>query len=277
MNRGMKFVKAPIVIFSDTNTILCKNSIREIATLFSNPKVGCVAGEKRIIEKNADAAAAAGEGLYWKYESWLKNLDSELNSTVGAVGELFAIRSELFEDVETDTLLDDFIISLRIAQKGYKIAYAPNAYALETASANVKEELKRKIRIAAGGIQTLFRLYELLNPLKYGILSWQYFSHKVLRWTLAPLSLFLIFFVNIFIYIQLNEIVELDFYSIFLYLQLVFYILAAVGWFFESRNLRFKFLFVFYYFISVNYAFTRGILRYAKGKQTVNWEKSKRG
>ena len=172
MNRGMKFVKAPIVIFSDTNTILCKNSIREIATLFSNPKVGCVAGEKRIIEKNADAAAAAGEGLYWKYESWLKNLDSELNSTVGAVGELFAIRSELFEDVETDTLLDDFIISLRIAQKGYKIAYAPNAYALETASANVKEELKRKIRIAAGGIQTLFRLYELLNPLKYGILSW---------------------------------------------------------------------------------------------------------
>ena len=81
-----------------------------------------------------------------------------LNSAVGAVGELFAIRRDLFEEVETDTILDDFIISLRIAQKGYKIAYTPNAFAEETASLNVKEELKRKIRIAAGGIQTHFQV-----------------------------------------------------------------------------------------------------------------------
>jgi cellulose synthase/poly-beta-1,6-N-acetylglucosamine synthase-like glycosyltransferase len=140
MNRGMQFVKAPIVIFSDTNTRLNTNAIREIAACFSDPKTGCVAGEKRLVEKVADVAAAAGEGLYWKFESWVKKMDSELNSAVGAVGELFAIRRELFEEVETDTILDDFIISLRIAQKGYKIAYSPNAYAEETASLNVKEE-----------------------------------------------------------------------------------------------------------------------------------------
>jgi cellulose synthase/poly-beta-1,6-N-acetylglucosamine synthase-like glycosyltransferase len=276
MNRGVKFVKAPIIIFSDTNTILGNQSIREIVAQFSNKKTGCVAGEKRIVEKEADAAAGAGEGMYWKFESWIKNMDAELNSAVGAVGELFAIRTELFEDVETDTLLDDFIISLRIAQRGYHIAYTPNAYAEETASLNVKEELKRKIRIAAGGVQTIFRLKSLFNPFKYGLLSWQYFSHKVLRWTLAPISLVLLFFVNLFIVYQQNSWFEFQFYTLFLYLQIFSYLLAAVGWFFENRKLRFKILFVPYYFVTINYASIRGIFRYFKGQQSVNWEKSKR-
>ncbi len=276
MNRGVKFVKAPIIIFSDTNTILGKQSIREIVAKFSNPKTGCVAGEKRIIEKDADSAAGSGEGLYWKFESWIKKMDAELNSAVGAVGELFAIRTELFEDVEKDTLLDDFIISLRIAQKGYHIAYTPNAYAEETASLNVKEELKRKIRIAAGGIQTIFRLKSLLNPFRFGILSWQYFSHKVLRWTFAPVSLILIFPVNLFIVWQKNGWSDFGFYTISLYFQVLCYFLALVGWYFENRKLRFKLLFIPYYFTSINYAAIRGIFRFFKGKQTVNWEKSKR-
>jgi len=277
MNRGVKFVKAPIVIFSDTNTILGNQSIREIVAKFSNNKTGCVAGEKRIVEKEADAAAGAGEGLYWKFESWIKKMDSELNSAVGAVGELFAVRTELFEDVETDTLLDDFIISLRIAQKGYHIAYAPNAYAEETASLNVKEELKRKIRIAAGGIQTIFRLKSLLNPFRYGLLSWQYISHKVLRWTLAPFSLFLLLFSNIFIVADQNIWLQIQFFSLFLYFQFLCYLLAFVGWYFENKQIRFKMLFVPYYFVSINYASIRGIFRYFKGQQSVNWEKAKRG
>ncbi len=276
MNRGVKFVKAPIIIFSDTNTILGNQSIREIVNKFSNKKTGCVAGEKRIVKKDADAAAGAGEGLYWKYESWIKNMDAELNSAVGAVGELFAIRTDLFEDVETDTLLDDFMISLRIAQKGFHIAYTPEAFAEETASLNVKEELKRKIRIAAGGVQTIFRLKSLLNPFKHGILSWQYFSHKVLRWTLAPASLFLILPVNLLIVTQQNYWGEFQFFTAFFYFQLLCYLLAAIGWYFENRKLRFKVLFVPYYFVSINYASIRGIFRYFKGKQTVNWEKAKR-
>ena len=276
MNRGVKFVKAPIIIFSDTNTILGKQSIREIVAKFSNPKTGCVAGEKRIVEKDADSAAGAGEGLYWKFESWIKRMDSELNSAVGAVGELFAIRTELFEDVEEDTLLDDFMISLRIAQKGYHIAYTPNAYAEETASLNVKEEMKRKIRIAAGGIQTIFRLKSLLNPFRFGTLTWQYFSHKVLRWTLAPISLVLILPINFLIVWQQNSWLDLGFYTIALYIQVLCYLLAFVGWHFENRKLRFKLLFIPYYFTSINYAAIRGIFRFFKGKQTVNWEKSKR-
>ena len=275
MNRGMQFVKAPIVIFSDTNTRLNSKAIREIVACFSDPETGCVAGEKRIVEKEADVAAAAGEGLYWKFESWVKKMDAELNSAVGAVGELFTIRRELFEEVETDTILDDFIISLRIAQKGYKIAYSPNAYAEETASLNVKEELKRKIRIAAGGIQTLFRLKSLLNPFRFGVLSWQYFSHKVLRWTLAPISLFLLFFINTAI-LLVSRSETSDFYVYFFYFQLLCYLLALVGWFLENRQLRLKLLFVPYYFVSINFAAIKGILRYFRGKQSASWEKSKR-
>jgi len=277
MNRGMKFVKAPIVIFSDTNTRLNKNAVREIVSRFSNRKVGCVAGEKRIVEHDADAAAAAGEGLYWKYESWIKRMDAELNSAVGAVGELFAVRTELFEDVETDTILDDFIISLRIAQKGYKIDYTPNAFAEETASLNVKEELKRKIRITAGGIQTMLRMKSLFNPFKFGILSWQYFSHKVLRWTAAPISLFLVFLLNFFIVWKNSGFTNIySIYTMLFYIQSVCYFLGLIGWFFENQKLRFKVIFIPYYFIAINYASVRGVFRYFRGKQSVNWEKSKR-
>lgn len=276
MNRGMKFVKAPVVIFSDTNTALNKGAIRKIVACFSDPVTGCVAGEKRIVEKASDDAAAAGEGLYWKFESFVKMLDAELNSAVGAVGELFAIRRELFEEVETDTILDDFIISLRIAQKGYRIAYTPDAYAEEAASLNVKEELKRKIRIAAGGVQTLIRLRKLLNPFRYGVLSWQYLSHKVLRWTLAPLSLFLLVIINGFIVLFPLLFQPSPFYYLFFFLQILFYLMAVAGWYVENRKLRFKLLFVPYYFVLVNYAAIRGIFRYIRGKQSASWEKSKR-
>ena len=276
MNRGMQFVKAPIVIFSDTNTILGLNSIREIVKTFVNPKVGCVAGEKRIIEHNAESAAGAGEGLYWKLESWVKKMDADLNSAVGAVGELFAIRTNLFEEVETDTILDDFIISLRIAQQGYKIAYAPEAYAQETASLNVKEELKRKIRIAAGGVQTIFRLKSLLNIFKYGLLTWQYISHKVLRWTITPISLFLLYFVNLFVVIRNGNWSPVDFYAIFFYVQNFCYYVALAGWFFENKKIKIKLFYAPYYFVMINYATILGILRYVKGRQSVNWEKSKR-
>jgi len=276
MNRGMKFVKAPIVIFSDTNTLLGQNSIREIVKRFSNERVGCVAGEKRIIESESETAAGAGEGLYWKLESWVKKNDSELNSAVGAVGELFAIRTVLFEDVETDTLLDDFIISLRIAMQGYKIAYAPEAYAEETASLNVHEELKRKIRIAAGGVQTIFRLKRLINPFEYGILTWQYFSHKVLRWTITPIALFLLPIINLMLMIQKGSWSLTNFYALVFWFQLLCYVVAIFGWYFEQKRIRLKLFFAPYYFVMINYAGIRGILRYFKGHQSVNWEKSKR-
>ena len=143
-----------------------------------------------------------GEGFYWTYESKIKKWESDINSTVGAAGELFAIRSNLFEPSPKDTLLDDFVISLNTVKKGFKIKYSPDAYAIETASFNVNEELKRKIRIACGGIQTMLRYPSLLNPFKFGFLSFQYFSHKVLRWTIIPFSFLFILACNFIIFLQ---------------------------------------------------------------------------
>jgi len=276
MNRGMKLVNTPIVVFCDANTMLGKESIRRIVKLFSNPKVGCVSGEKRIFSKDKDAAAGAGEGLYWKYESTLKKWDAELYSVVGAAGELFAIRTELYREVERDTLLDDFIISLRVAQDGYTIQYDPEAFAIETASANVKEELKRKIRISAGGIQSVVRLRSLLNIFKYKTLSFQYISHRVLRWTLAPLSL--LFMIPTGLILALNEgIFGFGFYSTLFWLQITFYLAALVGWYLENKSIKVKLLFVPYYFFIMNLSVFLGFRRYIKGSQSVNWERAKRG
>lgn len=276
MNRGMQFVNAPIVIFSDSNTTLCKQAIRVMVETFNDPQVGCIAGEKRIVNRKTDGAAGSGENIYWKFESWVKRMDSELNSVVGAVGELFAIRTALYSEVENDTILDDFIISLRIAEQGYRIAYTPNAYAIETASVNVSEEMKRKVRIAAGGLQTIGRLKELLNPFRYGWLSVQYISHKVLRWTIAPIALFCLLFLNFFILLNAGTWDFNNFYSIFFYLQAFLYLLALLGGFFERHKIRFKFLFVPFYFAAMNYASVLGLIRFLKGRQSVNWEKSKR-
>ena len=271
MNRAVEYVKTPIAIFSDANTDLGKESIQHIVSMFSNPEVGCVSGEKRIRQSDSEAAASAGEGLYWKYESTLKKWDAELYSVVGAAGELFAVRTELFQPVEPDTLLDDFMISLRIAMQGYTIQYNPEAYAIETASANVKEELKRKIRIAAGGIQSVVRLAPLLNIFKYGLLSFQYISHRVLRWTITPLMLLLALVTNALL---------LSTGGVYMYLliaQGVFYSAALLGWYLENRKIKLKILFVPYYFFMMNYAVYLGFARYIKKQQNVNWERAKRG
>ena len=276
INRGIQHIDSPIVVFTDANTFLGKNSLLEIVRLFNDPKVGCVSGEKRIYKKDKDAAVGAGEEIYWKYESKLKQWDAELYSVVGAAGELFAVRTNLYQPVESDTLLDDFIISLRIAMKGYTIQYSPEAYAMEMSSANVKEEMKRKVRIAAGGIQSVIRLYPLLNVFRYGVLSFQYISHRVLRWTLAPLSLPFIFVMNL-ILANNTGLFAFTFYSSILWTQILFYAAALIGWYFENKQLRVKALFIPYYFFIMNLSIYLGVIRYLSRQQSVNWERAMRG
>jgi cellulose synthase/poly-beta-1,6-N-acetylglucosamine synthase-like glycosyltransferase len=163
-----------------------------------------------------------------------------------------------------------------VAQKGYTIQYDPGAYAIETASANVKEELKRKIRISAGGIQSVIRLHALLNIFRYGTLSFQYISHRVLRWTLAPLSL-LLMLIAAFILAFREGIFGFGLYSIVFCLQIVFYLLALLGWYLENRSVKVKALFVPYYFFIMNLSVFLGFIRYLKRSQSVNWERAKRG
>ena len=272
MTRGMMLVDTPLVVFTDANTMLNREAIREIVRAFEDPKVGCVAGEKRIAVQEKDGAAAGGEGIYWKYESALKRLDYRLYSAVGAAGELFAIRTSLFEQMPPDTLLDDFILSLRIAMRGYKIAYSKEAYALESASLNMREEEKRKVRISAGGLQSVWRLRGLLNIFRYGILSFQYISHRVLRWTLTPIILFALLPLNLLLACTGHTL-----YTVILALQLAFYLLGYLGYKMEKRNIRNKLLFIPYYFLFMNINVIRGYSYLAKHKGTGAWEKAKRG
>lgn len=271
LNRALPYVNTPYVIFTDANTMLNKGAIKEIIRQFSDPRVGCVAGEKRV-EIQAEQGATAGEGIYWKYESALKRLDYRLYSAVGAAGELFAIRTSLFEQMPPDTLLDDFILSLRIAMRGYKIAYSKKAYALESASLNMREEEKRKVRISAGGLQSVWRLRGLLNMFRYGILSFQYISHRVLRWTLTPVVLFALLPLNLLLACTGHTL-----YTVILALQLAFYLLGYLGYKMEKRNIRNKLLFIPYYFLFMNINVIRGYSYLAKHKGTGAWEKAKRG
>lgn len=274
MNRGMKLVNTPIVVFTDANTMVNLEAIREIVLAFEDTRVGCVAGEKRIAVQTRDGAAAGGEGIYWKYESTLKALDARLYSAVGAAGELFAVRRELFEEMEQDTLLDDFILSLRIAMQGYTIAYCTEAYAIESGSADMHEEEKRKVRIAAGGLQSIWRLRPLLNPFRYGILSFQYVSHRVLRWSLTPILLFLLLPLNALL-LCLGASWEI--YGTILLLQILFYILGLWGYYLSTRQIKNKLLFIPYYFIFMNVNVLKGIGYLRKKRGTGAWEKAKRG
>jgi biofilm PGA synthesis N-glycosyltransferase PgaC len=271
IHRAMEVVDSEIVVYTDANTFLNQDALLYIARHYADPTVGAVSGEKRVMQ-DAVADATAGEGFYWKYESTLKKWDSELYSVVGAAGELFSVRRSLYRHVEADTILDDFMISMLIAGQGYRIVYEPEAYASELSSDNIKEELKRKIRIAAGGIQSILRLKPLLNPFVHPLLTFQYVSHRVLRWTVTPFLMILTLLPNIVICIQGPEPV----YLFLLIAQILFYGMAFAGWLLETKKIKVKLLFIPYYFCVMNYAVLAGILRYMKGSQSAVWEKAKR-
>jgi cellulose synthase/poly-beta-1,6-N-acetylglucosamine synthase-like glycosyltransferase len=269
-NRSMRFVESAIVVFTDANTLLNKMAVRNIVRHFKDKSVGCVSGEKRVLVEEEDSASSAGEGMYWKYESFLKKMDSRLYSAVGAAGELVAFRTDLYQDLPEDTILDDFMQSLLIASKGYKIVYEPEAYAMETGSDSTGEELKRKIRISAGGWQSMKRLFFKITPLSNPVLFFQYLSHRVLRWTITPFLLVFIFVVNLFLWDQ--HLI----YRLIMVGQLFFYAAALLGYVLESRKLRIKVLFIPFYFSMMNYAVVAGLLRFLKGSQKSTWEKAKR-
>lgn len=275
LNRGIHFTTTPLVVFTDANTHLNRKALREIVHAFANPKVGCVAGEKRIALQTKDNAASGGEGIYWKYESTLKQLDARLYSTVGAAGELFAIRRDLFEEMATDTLLDDFILSLRIVMRGYTIAYCADAYATESGSADMREEEKRKVRIAAGGLQSIWRLRPLLNPFRYGVFCFQYISHRVLRWSLTPILLFLLLPLNTILIFTTDTPLL---YAIIWLLQALFYLMGSWGYYLSTKHIKNKILFIPYYFLFMNVNVIRGFnyLRKRKGSASGAWEKAKR-
>jgi cellulose synthase/poly-beta-1,6-N-acetylglucosamine synthase-like glycosyltransferase len=268
INRAMPYIKEPVTIFTDANVMLNADAFIEIVKHYADKKIGGVSGEKRVALTGSSAAAT--EGLYWKYESFLKNEDAKLNSLVGAAGELFSIRTALFQPLPEDTLLDDFMISMNIIRKGFKIAYEPGAYASENPSLNIKEEYKRKVRISAGGLQSVLRLIDFINPANYGLLSFQYFFHRFSRWIITPFLIPLAFIANTFIAAQS------DFYAALLVVQILFHAAALLGYYFESKSIRIKLLFIPFYFNFMHYCIVAGWVKYLSGNQQAAWQKASR-
>lgn len=269
VNRVMKAVKTPFVVFCDANTILNREALKLLVRHFKDPKVGAVAGEKRVMQGTTENAAGSGEGAYWKYESLLKKWDSQFNTVVGAAGELLAVRTELYEEVPPGVLIEDFRLSMNIAKAGYRVVYEPDAYAMETASASIEEEKKRKVRISAGGLMEVWHFMGLLNFFRYGWLSFQYVSHRMLRWTLAPLALLVLLITNVLL-------IGNKIFDLLLVAQVLFYIVATLGYFLKDKKIPFKILFVPYYFLFMNLSVYQGLIRLIKGNQSAVWDKAKR-
>ncbi|MFY0594620.1 glycosyltransferase family 2 protein [Roseivirga sp.] len=270
VNRVMPRIDTEITVFSDANVMINEDGLQHLVNHFQQNRIGVVSGEKKIFQKDADNAAGAGEGFYWKYESFLKQNDAEWNTLVGSAGELFAMRTHLFTPVDENTLIEDFVMTMTLAAEGYKVAYEPKAIALETASATIHEEQKRKVRISAGGIQAVIKLAYLLNFLKHGKLTFQYISHRVLRWTLIPIA---------FACVLLASLALADNhwgYELMLRIQLILYLLAFAGYVLRDATVNMKMVHIPYYFIFMQVCVVLGWIKYFSGEQKVTWEKSKR-
>ena len=272
LKHGLHELQTRYVAFTDANTMLNAGALREIARLFMDPTVGCVSGEKRVAAKQDGEMAAEGEGLYWRYESTLKKWDSELYSTMGAAGELYAIDPTLVREVPDEALLDDFMMSMYVVKDGKRIAYTPDAYAQEYGSANIHEESKRKRRIAAGGLQSIWWLRGMLNPFKQPLVTFQYVSHRVLRWSLTPITMVLLLLSNI----VLVALGSHPFYTVMLILQLLFYLMAFAGWLQNHYRQQNKLLYAAYYFVFMNLNVFRGMAYLKSHAKSGAWEKAKR-
>jgi cellulose synthase/poly-beta-1,6-N-acetylglucosamine synthase-like glycosyltransferase len=272
LKHGLRELKTRYVTFTDANTMINSGALREIARLFSNPTVGCVSGEKRVAARKAGEMAAEGEGLYWRYESTLKRWDSELYSAMGAAGELYAIDPKLCREVPDEALLDDFMLSMYVVQAGKRIAYTPEAFAREYGSANIYEESKRKRRIAAGGLQSIWWLRSMLNPLHQPLVTFQYVSHRVLRWSITPIAMVLLLLANI----ALVAMGAGTFYTVMLILQAIFYLMALAGWLQNRIGYKNKLLYTAYYFVFMNFNVFRGMAYLKSHGKSGAWEKAKR-
>ena len=269
INRVMQYVKEPITIFTDANVMINTDALMALVKQYNNPKTGAVSGEKVVMHDDR-AAAASTEGAYWKYESYLKRKDAELSTIVGAAGELFSIRTSLFEEIAEDTLLDDFMISMSIVRKGYSVKYEPKAMASEKPSFNIEEEYKRKVRIAAGGLQSIQRNLDFCNPLQHGLIAFQFLIHRVSRWTVAPILIVAALISNLFL------VQNISLYTIILLLQVLFHLAALTGYYFSTKQIKVKLLHIPFYFDFMHFCVVMSWFRYSRGKQNAIWQKATR-
>jgi biofilm PGA synthesis N-glycosyltransferase PgaC len=271
LNRAVAAASHEILIFSDANTLLNPDATFRITRHYADQRVGGVAGEKSVVSPGNEEGATQSEGIYWKYESALKKIDSDFYSVVGAAGELFSVRKDLYEPVSPQIILDDFIISMKVAIKGYRVRYEPGAVARELPSFSIRDEKKRKIRIAAGGFQAMQLLPGALRFWKHFRLTYLYLSHRVLRWTLSPLALLGALISNGVLLAQNPSILHM----LLLAGQVLFYGMGIAASLLPEEKTP-KLFRICYYFLFMNWCVVLGFFRFLRGQQSAVWEKARR-
>lgn len=266
VNRALGYSDSEITVITDANTLLSPDALLAITAPFQWGTIGAVAGEKRVQADRGNSAS--NEGLYWKYESLVKRWDARFYTIVGAAGELFAFRTQLFKPLEPDAILDDFVLSVRIVEQGFRVAYAPRAKATEQASPSLMAEWKRKIRISAGVFQSLPRLELPFKPFKWPRAWFVFFGHRWMRWMLAPTLLPLFLLCHLCLGIE-NQ----GAWMATALLHLGLYSWALLGLALSRLQLKIPLFYTPMYFLMMNAAIVAGALRHLRGEQSVLWEK----
>lgn len=246
--------KGEILIFSDADVIFQKDNIEMLVRNFRDPQVGCVAG-KKIPITNAESYTFS-EGLYWKYESFIKQVESDLGNLVsGACGSNLALRSCLYKTLDEKTMAEDLLLLLICISQGYRSVFEPDAVCYEFLLPSSMGEFRRKIRIVMGGIHAVLVGRHLLGAIDKFTL-FELWSHKILRWFIS---------FNLVLLLVINFYIKDPLYQGLLLIQIIFYSLALIGSILDRNHYEGKFKKLFavpYYFTSMNMAAILGILKF---------------
>ena len=266
LNDVVPKAKHNIVVFSDANTAFEKDALKKLVRHFGDEKVGCVCGLLKFVSVEGSTSGEL-EGAYWRYETMLKKLEGVRGSLLGANGAIFALRKNLFFKCPENTIVEDFVVPMKILEKGFKVIYEPEAIAIEDAAKHIIQEKQRRIRIGAGDFQALTMLAGMLNP-KKGFVALSFWSHKVLRW-FAWGFMAAAFLANALL---LNE----PFYGYVFIVQVIFYMCALAGQMLSWAGIQIKFFNLCYYFVSMNLALFLGFINFISGRHTVKWNRTER-
>ena len=266
LNRAVTAARGDILVFSDANNDFTPDAIRHLVRHFADATVGGVTGLKQI-KPAADRHASAGDGLYWRYESAIKQAESDLGSITGADGEIFAMRKSLYRTIDPRVINDDAELTFSLVGQGYRVLYERAAKSFEYASISITDDFFVKVRMVAGGYQTISRHWRAFFPPRTRF-GWMFLIHKVLRWTM-PIFLLLAF-------VTAALLASKAFFAVMFALQFAFYALALIGWRLHRRGDLPMVFYIPFYFTSMNLAAFVGLLRFLKGSQTTAWRKAVR-
>ena len=265
LNASIARLRGEIVILSDANSHMAPDAALRLATWFAEKDIGVVCG--RLI-LNDPRTGQNVDSVYWKYETFLKKCESRLGALLGSNGAIYAIRKDLFPAVRPGTLIDDFVIPLEAKRRsGCRIVYDTQAVAYEETAPTILAEFRRRVRIGAGGFQSIGMLWPLLSP-EHGWVSLTFFCHKILRWT-CPFLLIGMLVSNLLLSADLLYLWGLVF-------QGAFYTLSLIGPWIPVRPSFLRYFRLPTMFLSMNLALFIGFFRWLQGGQTGIWARTNR-